>query len=119
MNRVTCRLVGWSLLFGVCATACAVTQKSLQEKGLKPMTHAEREQRYSRQVKIRWVNERNQSGTGEYVAIPTYPSNPATSVTLQHDPQTGGYKAGRVITEEGKDGKPVSKWAEIQPTILK
>jgi hypothetical protein len=53
------------------------------------------------------------------VAIPTYPSNPATSVTLQHDPQTDGYKTGRVITEEGKDGKRVSKWAEIQPTILK
>jgi hypothetical protein len=30
------------------------------------MTHAELEQRYSRQVKIRWVNERKQRGTGEY-----------------------------------------------------
>jgi hypothetical protein len=52
------------------------------------------------------------------VSIPTYPSYPALLVTFQEDPKTGELRAGRMVTETDKDGKPVSKWVEIEPRVL-
>ena len=51
----------------VAAAGCAtMTEQSLIAKGLKPQTAQDLEQTYSRPVRGRWVNDRNQSGTGEY-----------------------------------------------------
>ena len=60
------RLVGLTAVALMILTGCAVSQKSLQEKGLKPITQKELEENYSRPVKIRWVNVQNQTGTAEY-----------------------------------------------------
>jgi hypothetical protein len=59
-------LAGVAALVLVTASGCGVTQKSLQEKGLKPMTQKELEERYSRPVKVRFTNAQNQGGTAEY-----------------------------------------------------
>jgi hypothetical protein len=59
-------LAGLAAVVLITAAGCAVTQKSLQEKGLKPMSAKDLQERYARPVKIRWTNDRNQSGTGEY-----------------------------------------------------
>ena len=66
MNNVNAVVAGLITLTIVGAAGCVVTQKSLQEKGLKPVTQKDMQDRYSRPVKIRFVNDRNQSGTGEY-----------------------------------------------------
>jgi hypothetical protein len=58
-------LAGLAAVVLIVATGCGVTQKSLQEKGLKPLTQKELEDRYARPVKSRWVNAQNQSGTAE------------------------------------------------------
>jgi hypothetical protein len=58
-------------------------------------------------------------GKTSMVVIPTEPSHPVTLVTFQPDPKTGELKGGRVLTEQGADGKPVSKWVEIKPRLLK
>jgi hypothetical protein len=97
MRAVPAILIATAL---VGATGCAVTQKSLEEKGLRPLTQKELEDRYSRPVKVRFVNARNQSGTGDY--------NPDGSVRLSWQ---GGGANGRWRI---KDGKFCTTYAEIR-----
>jgi len=47
-------------------SSCATTEKSLQERGLNPLTHSELETLMSRTRTARWTTSKGVSGTGTY-----------------------------------------------------
>jgi hypothetical protein len=93
-------LVGLAVAIIAAAAGCGITQKSLQEKGLKPVTQKELEERYARPVKISFVNDRRQSGTAEFT--------PDGSVRVSW---SGGGDTGKWWI---KDGKFCTKYSQIR-----
>jgi len=47
-------------------SGCATTEKSLQERGLTPLTHSELETLMSRTRTARWTTSKGVTGTGSY-----------------------------------------------------
>jgi hypothetical protein len=58
-----CALMG--ALF-VILSGCATTEKSLQERGLTPLTHNDLETLLSRTRTVRWTSAKGVAGTGTY-----------------------------------------------------
>jgi hypothetical protein len=59
----------WSIAVAglvVTVTGCAMTEKSLREKGQAPMTQQQLQDMYAQPRKVAWTNDRNQSGTAAY-----------------------------------------------------
>ena len=61
-------LAATTLVAGLGLAGCATTEKSLTEKGMKPLSEAELKALYSGTRKVKWTNAQNRSGTGEFRA---------------------------------------------------
>jgi len=61
-------LTAMTLVVGIGLGGCATTEKSLTEKGMKPLSEAELKAMYSRTRTAKWTNAQNTSGTVEYGA---------------------------------------------------
>ena len=66
--KTTSLLAAMSLVVGLGLGGCATTEKSLTEKGMKPLSEAELKALYSGTRKVKWTNAQNRSGTGEFRA---------------------------------------------------
>ena len=92
--------LGVVLIFVATVSGCATTEQSLRAKKLAPLTQKELEERYSRQVKIRFDN--NTGGRG----IATYMPDGTAQVEVPGLADTGKWRVN--------DGKICVTWTKIR-----